>query len=50
LSSSRTTEAHLLEQYQQLDDELEILEAAVDFMMFETDRRAWAEQDRALGR
>jgi hypothetical protein len=49
LRSSRSTEAHLLEQHQQLDDELQILEAAVDFMMFETNRRAWAEEDRARG-
>jgi hypothetical protein len=49
LRSSRATEAHLLEQYQQLDDELQIVEAAIDFMMFETDRRAWAEEDRARG-
>jgi hypothetical protein len=49
LRSSRSTEAHLLEQYQQLDDELQILEAAIDFMMFETERRAWAEEDRARG-
>lgn len=49
LRSSRSTEAHILEQYQQLDDELQILEAAIDFMMFETDRRAWAEEDRARG-
>lgn len=49
LRSSRTTEARLLERYRQLDDELQILEAAVDFMMFETDRRAWAEEDRARG-
>lgn len=49
LRSSRATEARLLEQYQQLDDELQILEAAFDFMLFETDRRAWAEEDRARG-
>jgi hypothetical protein len=46
----RGTEARLLEKYQQLDTELELLEAALDFMMFEMDRRAWAEEDRARGR
>lgn len=40
LRSSRATEGHLLERYQELDDELQLLEAAVDFMMFETDRHA----------
>lgn len=40
LRSSRSAEAHVLQQYQKLDDELQILEAAIDFMMFETDRRA----------
>ncbi|MEX2375289.1 MAG: hypothetical protein WD942_06840 [Dehalococcoidia bacterium] len=50
LRSSRATEAHLLEQYQRLDDELQLLEAAIDFMMFETDRQTWAEQDRTRGR
>jgi hypothetical protein len=40
LRRSRATEVHLLERYQLLDDELQILEAAVDFMMFETDRHA----------
>ncbi|MGH2596150.1 MAG: hypothetical protein ACRDH7_09325 [Actinomycetota bacterium] len=49
LRSSRTPEAHLLEQYRQLDDDLQILESAVDVMLFETDRRAWAEEDRARG-
>jgi hypothetical protein len=49
LRGSRGTEAHLLERYQQLDDELQILEAAIDFMIFETDRQAWAEEDRARG-
>ena len=44
------TEAHLLERYQQLDDELQILEAAIDMMMAETDRRASAEEDRVRGR
>lgn len=42
LRSSRTKEANLLEQYRQLDDELQILEAAVDFMLFENDRRTSA--------
>jgi len=36
----RNTEARLLERYQQLDDKLELLEAAVDMMLVETDRRA----------
>lgn len=35
----RSNEAWLLERYQQLDDELQLLEAAVDMMMAETDRR-----------
>lgn len=41
----RSTEARLLERYQQLDDELQLLEAAIDMMMAETDRRAWAEEN-----
>jgi hypothetical protein len=35
----RSSEARLLERYQQLDDELQLLEAAIDMMMVETDRR-----------
>lgn len=50
LRSWRAAETGLLEAYQRLDDELELLEAALDFMMWETDRRAWAEEDLARGR
>ncbi len=46
----RGTEAQLLEAYQKLDDELQLLEAALDFMMSETDRRSWAEEDLARGK
>jgi hypothetical protein len=50
LRSWRSSEARLLERYQQLDDDLQLLEAAIDMMMRETDRRAWAEEDLARGR
>ena len=40
------SEAQLLVEYQKLDDEVELLEDALDFMMWQWDRHIWAEQNR----